>query len=739
LRFWLGWLVIACVLPAWMATALTIARSYQREKATLQAGTLATTRALAQAVDNELHSLQTAGEALATSPQLAAGDFAAFHAQAEAVARQLSIINVVVITSSGEQRLNTRIPLGGQLPRGDGAPGNLRSVFSTGKPIISDLFVGPVIGKPVVAVVVPVRLDGRIAYGMGLTLATERLGEILQRQHIPEDWIAAIIDSQGTIVARTRAAERWVGHKADTTLLRLIAQAPEGAAEAGTLDGETVQASFSRSSLSGWSVAIGVPDPGASLRRSLWLTAGIAGALLVAALVFARFISRRIAGSIEALREPALALGSDRAITVRDGTIAEVNEIGVALVTASELLHRRQMEREDALRAEARMSAEKRTAEEASRAKSEFLAMMSHEIRTPMNAVVGYARLLADAPIEATYQAYAKIIDSSAGALLTVIDDILDFSRIEAGKLTVEPVALDLREIVAQGITLIQAVAAAKGLALVQQPAEAAEPVWVRADPGRLRQVLINLLGNAVKFSERGTITISTEKLADGRGRVAVADQGIGMAPDRLERLFESFSQLDSTIGRRFGGTGLGLAISRRLVDLMGGVITVESALGRGSRFIVTLPAAPAPAARAAPPAPAAVVASAPAHILVVDDLETNRKLIQAYLEHQGHHLTFASTGGEGVQLATAVPFDLILMDVNMPGMDGLEATQRIRQSGGPNAEVPIVALTASAMPEEAARCLAAGMSDHLAKPVGLKDLIQAVATWAGPRTADRG
>jgi CheY-like chemotaxis protein/anti-sigma regulatory factor (Ser/Thr protein kinase) len=288
---------------------------------------------------------------------------------------------------------------------------------------------------------------------------------------------------------------------------------------------------------------------------------------------------------------------------------------------------------------------------------------------------------------------------------------------------------------------MMAAAAAAKGLRLVRQSESDTTPIWVRADPGRLRQVLINLLGNAVKFSEQGTITVAVETLADtpaaAQVRVTVADEGIGIAPELLGRLFQSFSQVDSTIGRRFGGTGLGLAISKRLLELMGGEIAVESTPGRGSRFSFTLASAPAPAPSSEPAAPHVDETSvAPARILVIDDLETNRKLIHAYLQHQGHQLEFADSGAEGVRRAAAVAFDLILMDVNMPGMDGLEATRLIRKSGGPNAAAPIIALTASALPEEVARCLAAGMSDHLAKPIALKDLTRAIAAWAGPRAA---
>jgi CheY-like chemotaxis protein len=254
-----------------------------------------------------------------------------------------------------------------------------------------------------------------------------------------------------------------------------------------------------------------------------------------------------------------------------------------------------------------------------------------------------------------------------------------------------------------------------------------------------LRQVLINLLGNAVKFSEHGTIMLVLETRHDGHARVIVEDQGIGIAPDALGGLFHPFAQVDSTIGRRFGGTGLGLAISKQLVEVMGGTIAVESTPGRGSRFSFTLPLSPVPASSdGATPRTDTVVTVPPARILVVDDLDTNRKLIEAYLARDGHMLRFAATGTEAVMAAGASAFDLILMDVNLPGLDGLEATREIRRSGGPNAATPIIALTASVLPEETARCLAAGMSDHLAKPISRADLTHALARWVRPSRSDR-
>jgi len=352
-RFWLRWLVITCVVPAWAVAAFLIADSYDRGRATINARTVSTARALMQTVDGELLSLQSAAQALATSQALAAGDFVDFYAQAQEIQRLHDAINVVLVQPSGRQLVNTLRPFGAPLPAA-GAPGKLPLVFSTGLPVISDLFTGPVTGKPIMAVVVPVALGGQVVYGLGINLLPERFAEILRHQDPPSHWVVSIFDTAGTIVARTHDPEQFVGKQGAPLLMQRMHESAEGVVEVRTLEGIPVVAAFSRSSFSGWTVAIGVPsaDLTADLVRSLWLSVAAAGALLIVGALAARALGNRIARSIRALNRPALALAAGQTLSIPPIDIDEVAEVGAVLAQTAQRLAEREADRAKAAAAE---------------------------------------------------------------------------------------------------------------------------------------------------------------------------------------------------------------------------------------------------------------------------------------------------------------------------------------------------------------------------------------------------
>ena len=396
-------------------------------------------------------------------------------------------------------------------------------------------------------------------------------------------------------------------------------------------------------------------------------------------------------------------------------------------------------------------------AESASRGKSDFLANMSHEIRTPMNGIIGLTELALMDPDHPSVPEHLHMIQASAESLLHILNDILDSSKIEAGKIVIEHEPFDLRERLALAVGALAATAQSKGLALRLDLAPEV-PAQVLGDALRLQQVLTNLIGNGIKFTSRGEVVVTASVSdVDEEGCIvafSVRDTGIGIAPEAQELVFDAFAQADSSTSRRYGGTGLGLSISRRLVELMGGTLGVRSEAGRGSDFFFALRFAHAPgplrhaggpaadardalAATADASAAEAVVAPAPGRILLVEDNEINQRLAVALLEGAGYSVTLAANGLQALDRFSSSTFDLILMDLQMPVMDGLEATRRIRdlerQSGA--RPTPIIALTASVRPQDRDVCLAAGMDDFVAKPINVGELFDLVRRVTG-RTA---
>lgn len=369
----------------------------------------------------------------------------------------------------------------------------------------------------------------------------------------------------------------------------------------------------------------------------------------------------------------------------------------------------------------------RKLAENESAAKTNFLAVITHEIRTPMNAVLSAANLLKRTPLNDEQSDHVRMLSNASEVLMGLLNDVLDISKIEAGKMSIERAAIDLRDLVTGVGQLWSPQAQVKNVRLLLEM-EDDLPSQIMIDPLRLRQILFNLLSNAVKFTAKGLIIVRVYRLPSASGhtelRFDVEDQGIGIAGDQLERIFSSFEQADAGTTRRYGGTGLGLAISRKLAQLMGGDISVRSSLGHGSCFSLSLPydsmlltAVDMPEGFDADEADEAPV-EGPRTILIVDDHEVNRRIVSLFVQPLGWRWVMAENGQQAVDLCRSEAFDIILMDMQMPVMGGIEATKLIRAQDGPNQDTPIVALTANAMEHHQKAWAEAGVEDFLAKPI---------------------
>ena len=413
-------------------------------------------------------------------------------------------------------------------------------------------------------------------------------------------------------------------------------------------------------------------------------------------------------------------------------------------------------------------------AESASRAKTEFLAVMSHEIRTPMTSISGFMDLLAHTDgLNAQQSRYIELVQTANAALLAIVNDILDFSKVEAGRMELERHPFRLAAAIDEAIAIVAPSASTKNLTL-RTAIDHNVPEWLMGDDSRLRQILLNLVTNAIKFTEKGAIMIyaRSETSVDGRERIrfSVTDTGIGIDPDLQHRLFKKFSQADSSMNRQHGGTGLGLAICKQLVELMDGQIGIHSDVDQGSTFWFTasLPTASAPEGASAPEAQSTSemlletvdgrmpTASAPEaqppsetipqstgatkpRILVVDDIETNCEIVEAYLRDNGYEVATVCSAVDAIRILQSERYDVVLMDVQMPGMDGVTATKCIRALPAPIKDIPIIAMTGHVLPQQVQSLMEAGMNDHVAKPIERVKLYSSVRRWINKNEIHEG
>jgi signal transduction histidine kinase/ActR/RegA family two-component response regulator len=727
IRFWLTCLVIGCVLPAALGSVFLFTISYQQQRTILERNTIATARALMQAIDAELFGVQSALQVLASSQRLASGDLFSFYRKASEALPNMGGNYIVVTDSTGQQRLNTLKPFGDPLPQLP-LSAKVRRVFENGQPAISDFFAAADIGQSAITLEVPVFSNGKVIYSLAMGIFADRLDDILRRQNLPPDWITAIFDSSGTIAARTHKPEQYVGGKASASFLRTSAELSEGVTEVNSLEGIPVLSAFNRSPRSGWAISIGIPKT--TLTENLWrsmsFNAAVTLALLALSIGMARIISIRINRSIRSLHIPALALGTPELLSIPDNEIVEVNDVGQALMKASQMIRERVVEREQGELATQEMAMAKQIADRTSRATSEFLASMSHELRTPLNAISGFAQLLGrsgDTLAPEKRIRYTESIMDASTQLGKIIDEVLDMASFETGHVNVNCEVLDCLEVMAEVSRTLQVSARKRGI-LFTVDTSANLPSIV-ADRGRLIQVLLNLGSNAIKYNVEGGWVLLTALPYDDVVRFIVRDTGKGIPAERQREIFEPFNRLGVELTQE-KGSGIGLTISRRLMEAMEGNIGFESSIGQGSKFWVELPVANETAAKLArAPSLFAAAADTRCKILYIEDKIPNVELMRAIIEDLSNtRFIDAQTVEEGLKIARSLRPDLVITDIHLPDGKGFDVLRGLRNDGR-TSHIPVIALTADAMPSNMHNMELAGFDHIVTKPLKIPDLMK--------------
>jgi signal transduction histidine kinase/CheY-like chemotaxis protein len=727
IRFWLTCLVIGCVLPAALGSAFLFTISYQQQRTILERNTIATARALMQAIDAELFGVQSALQVLASSQRLASGDLFSFYRKASEALPNMGGNYILVTDSTGQQRLNTLKPFGDPLPQLPLST-KARRVFENGQPAISDFFAAADIGQSAITLEVPVFSNGKVIYSLAMGIFADRLDDILRRQNLPPDWITAIFDSSGTIAARTHKPEQYVGGKGSASFLRTSAEVSEGVTEVNSLEGIPILSAFNRSPRSGWAIGIGIPKTTLTenLWRSMGFNAAVTLALLALSIGMARIISIRINRSIRSLHIPALALGTPELLSIPDNEIVEVNDVGQALMKASQMIRERVVEREQGELATQEMAMAKQIADRTSRATSEFLASMSHELRTPLNAISGFAQLLGrsgDTLAREKRIRYTESIIDASTQLGKIIDEVLDMASFETGHVNVNCEVLDCLEVMAEVSRTLQVSARKRGI-LFTVDTSANLPSIV-ADRGRLIQVLLNLGSNAIKYNVEGGWVLLTALPYDDVVRFIVRDTGKGIPAERQREIFEPFNRLGVELTQE-KGSGIGLTISRRLMEAMEGNIGFESSIGQGSKFWVELPVANETAAKLArAPSLFAAAADTRCKILYIEDKIPNVELMRAIIEDLSNtRFIDAQTVEEGLKIARSLRPDLVITDIHLPDGKGFDVLRGLRNDDR-TSHIPVIALTADAMPSNMHNMELAGFDHIVTKPLKIPDLMK--------------
>ena len=731
-------LVFAAMIPTFAFSAVIMSWLVVKERANSERALQAAAQDLANSFDQEITSSIRTLQVLTTSTSLTRGDLVQFHRRLKtALATQPSWSSISLHDANLNWLLSTSRPYAADLGPSPEST-SIEEVFRTGKPVVSQIVEVPpgenMNGKYAFAVRIPIMENGKTVYALSAMISASVLQKLmLQSVSSPAEVARGLIDPQGVIAARSTNPEKFVGRHVSPCFAEFLRDKMGKELQKSVFDGSPVYSAAFKAPISGWAAAVSIQmkTVEAQANRAFHLLTLIGIVLLIISGVAAAFFSRRLSNMIKAAAKAAAALARGESPVMFPSRVTEVEQLRESLCSTSDLLRSREKLLSEHL---LHSNAARAEAEKANRAKSEFLANMSHELRTPLGIVLGITDLVAkDMITPEEREKNLEIMRRNGERLLRLINDILDLEKVEAQKLTMENIEFSFPDLISEIITDFQAVAKEKNLDLLVT-SQGAVPRIVISDPVRLRQVVDNILANAIKFTENGTIEFNLK--ADGGAiEITVKDSGIGLTEEQQNCLFEPFTQGDSSHTRKYGGTGLGLALAKRIAQALGGDVNlIESVLGKGSTFMISLNLRLGKRNDVSNIS-GKVESTRPANlsgrnILLAEDSPDNAALFVMYLKHAGANVDVAENGLEAVNKVRTKNYDLVLMDIQMPVMDGFKATKELRKQGF---KLPIIALTAHALNDQKEKAFDTGFTGYVTKPIQPNQLIQVVERHLGP------